>query len=147
MTAEGTGRGGPLSRGVPRPSVLTVSTLLARERLMLLEERLEGARPRSSRRRRYGWGGSLVEGLVVVVVVVEEWRWAARREEMAGPRVSECSSEGGMVSEGGSFVGDGEGLRSLIGESGGSGGEEFKDVSRRGSDVDMVWFFEVSLPT
>jgi hypothetical protein len=35
------------SSGVPRPSVFIVSTLLARERLMLWDERLEGARPRS----------------------------------------------------------------------------------------------------
>lgn len=42
------------SSGVPRPSVFIVSTLLAREKLMplLCEERLEGARPRSWRRRR-----------------------------------------------------------------------------------------------
>ena len=36
-----------VSSGVPRPSVFIVSTLLARERLMLWDERLDGARPRS----------------------------------------------------------------------------------------------------
>jgi hypothetical protein len=44
------------SSGVPKPSVFMVSTLLARERLMPLlkecEERFEGARPKSWRRRR-----------------------------------------------------------------------------------------------
>ena len=44
-----------VSRGVPRPSVFKVSTLLAREKSKALwewEERFEGARPRSWRRRR-----------------------------------------------------------------------------------------------
>ena len=40
------------SRGVPSPSVFMVSTLLARERLTLRAEILEGARPKSWRFRR-----------------------------------------------------------------------------------------------
>ena len=50
------------SMGVPRPSVLRVSTELAREMLMLLlllpVETLEGARPKSARRRRPGGGAA-----------------------------------------------------------------------------------------
>jgi len=60
-----------------------VSMLLARESERA--ERLEGARPRSWRRRRGGWRGAV--GLVA--------RWWARREEMAGPRVSMGEGLGG----------------------------------------------------
>lgn len=44
------------SMGVPRPSVLRVSTELAREMLILLlrAETLDGARPKSARLRRPG---------------------------------------------------------------------------------------------
>ena len=48
------------SSGVPRPSVFIVSTLLAREKSIPLlrewEDRFEGARPKSWRRRRRWWG-------------------------------------------------------------------------------------------
>ena len=47
------------SRGVPKPSVFIVSTLLARVMLWLWEERFEGARPRRGRRRRRGRVGEV----------------------------------------------------------------------------------------
>lgn len=69
---------------MPSPSVFMVSTLLARESERA--KRLEGARPRSWRWRRRGGGRGAV-GLVA--------RWWARREEMAGPRVSMGEGLGG----------------------------------------------------
>lgn len=76
-----------------------VSTLLARERLMLWDERLEGARPRSCRRRRYGCGCSdEVEEADGLWFVDARWWWA-RREEMAGPREDDEVESG--------FCGDG----------------------------------------
>ncbi len=57
------------SSGVPKPSVFIVSTLLARERLIVLcEERFEGARPRSWRCRRRGWA-------LVSPVLFDDLRW------------------------------------------------------------------------
>ena len=88
------------SSGVPRPSVFIVSTLLARERLMLCDdERLDGARPRSCRRRRrYGCGCSDEEGVGGLEFVEARWWWA-NRDEMAGPR-EEDGPESGFCGEG-----------------------------------------------
>ena len=88
------------SSGVPRPSVFIVSTLLARERLMLCDdERLDGARPRSwRRRRRYGCGCSDEDGVGGLEFVEARWWWA-RRDEMAGPR-EEDEAEPGFCGEG-----------------------------------------------
>ena len=79
------------SSGVPRPSVFIVSTLLARERLMLCDERLDGARPRSCRRRRYRRGRSDEDEAEGPGFVEARWWWA-RRDEMVGPREDEVES-------------------------------------------------------
>ena len=82
------------SSGVPRPSVFIVSTLLAREGLMLWdEERLDGARPRSWRRRRYGCGWSAEDEVDGRGFVEARWWWA-RRDEMAGPREEDAVESG-----------------------------------------------------
>ena len=62
------------------------------------DERLEGARPRSWRRRRYGWGGCAEEDGVGGVCVEVRWWWA-RRDEMAGPR-EEDEVESGFWGDG-----------------------------------------------
>ena len=86
------------SSGVPRPSVFIVSTLLARERLMLWDEILDGARPRSCRRRRYGCDCSDEEEADGLGFVAARWWWA-KREEIAGPREDDEVESG--------FCGDG----------------------------------------
>ena len=78
------------STGVPTPSVLTVSTLLARLMLRLLA--LEGARPRSWRFRRTCRGGGF--GGAAGMDERAVWWWA-RREEMADER--DKSEERGLL--------------------------------------------------
>ncbi len=115
------------SRGVPKPSVFMVSTLLARVMLWLWEERFEGARPKRGRRRRRGRVGDVEDA--GAGGAGSEWVrwWWARREEMAGPRVEESKEEGwgGLGGENG-FVGEVEGL----------GGEELGVISLRGAEGD-----------
>ena len=118
------------SRGVPKPSVFMVSTLLARVRLWLWEERFEGARPRRGRRRRRGRVGE-VEDTGAGGRAGSEWVrwWWASREEMAGPRVEESKEErwGGFGGEK-AFVGGMEGI----------GGEELGVISLRGTEDEDV---------
>jgi hypothetical protein len=113
------------SSGVPRPSVLTVSTLLARESAaaalpVLWLERLEVARPRSWRRRRPMRGREVLMAVGAVVAERERCLWAARREEMVEPRESRREGERGRAfggeaggGFGGDLVGEGEGLREI----------------------------------
>ena len=89
-----------------------VSTLLARERLMLWEERLDGARPRSGRRRRYGCGCSDEEDAEGLGLEEARWWWA-RRDEMAGPREDDEVESG--------FWGEGIGCEEALGSGGFSG--------------------------
>ena len=118
------------SRGVPRPSVFIVSTLLARVMLRLWEERFEGARPRRGRRRRRGRVGE-VEDAGAGGGAGSEWVrwWWARREEMAGPRLEESNEEGR-----GGFGGE----MAFVGEMEGFGGEELGVISLRGTEGDDV---------
>lgn len=142
------------SRGVPRPSVFIVSTLLARERglfwgrlFVLRADMFEGARPRRvcCRRRRPGKlvvvvGGSSV-GLVVEVLAAaaaaaaRRWWWASR-EVMAGPRVL-ASELGGRLSLR-DVVGlvDGEGTVLWGEEDGDALGDEFREISFRGTEIE-----------
>lgn len=116
------------SRGVPRPSVFMVSTLLARERSMglplpvLWEERFEGARPKSWRRRRYmlRGGSEAFEDVGALGLVLVRWWWA-RREEMAEPREESSDADGG-----GSLI--------FAGEIG-LGGEELGVISCNGAEM------------
>ena len=63
------------------------------------DERLDGARPRSCRRRRrYGYGCSDEEGVGGLGFAEARWWWA-RRDEMAGPR-EEDGVEPGFCGEG-----------------------------------------------
>lgn len=118
------------SSGVPRPSVFIVSTLLARERLMLWEERLEGARPKSwRRRRRYGFDGSeeFRGGGFSFLSLFERWWWA-RREEMAGPRDESSDADGRSLTFAGDMV--------LVGDAERLGGEELGVISFNGAQAD-----------
>lgn len=118
------------SRGVPKPSVFIVSTLLARVMLWLWEERFEGARPRRGRRRRRGRVGE-VEDIGAGGRAGSEWVrwWWARREEMAGPRV-EASNEGRWGGFGGEIA--------FVWEMEGFGGEELGVISLRGTEGEHV---------
>ena len=58
---------------------------------MLWDERLDGARPRSCRRRRYGRGCSDEEEPDGPGFVEARWWWA-RRDDMAVPREDEVES-------------------------------------------------------
>lgn len=113
------------STGVPTPSVLMVSTLLARLRLLALE----GARPRSWRLRRSfvgeGFGLVVVLGFVAAAKERAFWWWA-RRDEMVDERLG--SRDGSL--DGGSVVVVVVGFKGEVG----FGGEELGEISRRGAE-------------
>lgn len=113
------------STGVPTPSVLVVSTLLARLRLLLLVLALEGARPSSWRLRRTRAGGCAVVGGLDWARERAFWWWR-RREEMVEERAG--GWDGGL--DGGSVALDGEGE--------GFGGERLAEISWSGVESSVV---------
>lgn len=101
---------------------------------MLWDERLDGARPRSCRRRRNGRVCSDEEEADGPGFVEARWWWA-RRDEMADPREDDKVGSG--------FWGDGifsVGSGTFSGEVDRLGCEVLGEISRRGPDVGRkVW--------